>query len=64
MVNNMKTEIGIAPGDCVIAILFIFYLARSIDTENETTDPSEKKSYFEINPKYADDIIWESTSKD
>ena len=26
--ENIKTEIGIAQGDCLSAILFIFYLAR------------------------------------
>eukprot|EP00795_Rhopilema_esculentum_P001915 gene1915-biopygen10441 len=54
--ENIKTEIGIAPGDCLSAVLFIFYLARSRNTENAAADPSRKNNYFEINPQYADDI--------
>ena len=55
--ENIKTEIGIAQGHSLSAVLFIFYLARSMDTE-KVTDPSKKKIYFEINPQYADDITW------
>ena len=61
--EKIKTEIGIAQGDCLSAVLFIFYLARSMNTENAATDPSRKKNYFEINPQYADDITWASTAK-
>ena len=61
--ENIKTEIGIAQGDCLSAVLFIFYLARSMNTENAATDPSRKNNYFEINPQYADDITWASTAK-
>ena len=61
--ENIKTEIGIAQGDCLSTVLIIFYLARSMNTENAATDPSRKNNYFEINPQYADDITWESTGK-
>ena len=61
--ENIKTEIGIAQGDCLSAVLFIFYLARSMDTKKATTHPSKKNIYFEINPQYADDITWASTAE-
>ena len=61
--ENIKTKIGIAQGDCLSAVLFIFYLARSMDTENEATDPYKKNSHFEISPQYADEITWASTAK-
>ena len=54
--ENIKTEIGIAQGDCLSTALVIFYLARSMNNENAATDPSRKNNYFEINPQYADDI--------
>ena len=61
--ENIKIEIGIAQGDCLSAVLFIFYLARSMDTENAATDLPRENSYFEISPQYADDITWASTAK-
>ena len=61
--ESIKIEIGIAQGDCLSAVLFIFYLARSMDIENAERKPSRKNSYFEISPQYADDITWASTAK-
>ena len=61
--ENIKTEIGIAQGHSLSAVLFIFYLARSMDTKKATTHPSKKNIYFEINPQYADDITWASTAE-
>ena len=60
--ENIKTEIGIAQGDCLSAVLFIFYLDRSMNTENAATDPSRRNNYLEIHPQYADDIAWASTA--
>ena len=34
-----------------------------MDTENATTGPSKKNSYFKINPLYAEDITWASTAE-
>ena len=62
--ESIETDIGIAQGDCLSAVLFIFYLARSMYTKNKIRGPSSKNSYFEINPQYADDITWASTTKD
>ena len=62
--ESIKTDIGIAQGDCLSPVLFIFYLARSMDTKNKIRDPSSTNSYFEINPQYADNITWASTTKE
>ena len=40
--ENIKTEKGIAQGDCLSAVLFIFYLARSMNTENAATNPFDQ----------------------
>ena len=82
-----KTEVGIAQGDCLSAILFIFYLAKSLTPNRECIEhnyasveqcgntlpeeckdhdyfrKTETKNYFEIDPKYADDITWATTAK-
>ena len=49
---------GICQGDCLSAVLFIFYLARALKDE---PIPSPKHSY--IDPKYADDITYATTDK-
>ena len=33
--EQFKTEVGIAQGDCLRAVLFIFYLAKSITPNRE-----------------------------
>ena len=48
--ENINTEIGIAQGDYLRWVLFIFYLAKSMDTESIVTDLSRKNSYFEKAP--------------
>ena len=75
MSDEIKTEIGIMQGDCLSAILFIFYLSMAL-TPEERSDHSyhienfasvKWKSYikeenlFTISPKYADDTTWAST---
>ena len=80
------TIIGIMQGDCLSAVLFIFYLAQALEERNDTeAEHSYSKradetparntietehSYaeiddtaFSIEPKYADDITYVSTSK-
>ena len=78
--EQFKTEVGIAQGDCLSAVLFIFYLAKSLTPNRECIEhnyasaeqcgnilpeeckdhdyfrKTETKNYFEIDPKYADDI--------
>ena len=85
--EQIKTEVGIAQGDCLIAVLFIFYLAKSLTPNRECIEHNnasveqcghilpeeykdhdyyrntETKNYFEIDPKYADDISWANTAK-
>ena len=85
--EQFKTEVGIAQGDCLSAVLFIFYLAKSLTPNRECIEhnyasaeqcgnilpeeckdhdyfrKTETKNYFEIDPKYADDITWATTAK-
>ena len=85
--DQIKTEVGIAQGDCPSAVLFIFYLAKSMTPNRECIEhnyasveqcgnilpeecqdhdyyrKTEIKNYFEIDPKYADDISWATTAK-
>ena len=85
--EQIKKEVGIAQGDCLSAVLFIFYLAKSLTPNRECIEhnyasveqcgnilpeeckdhdyyiKTEIKNYFEINPKYADDISWATTAK-
>ena len=85
--EQFKTEVGIAQGDCLSAVLYIFYLAKSLTPIRECIEhnyvsveqcgnilpeeckdhdyfrKTEIKNYFEIDPKYADDITWATTAK-
>ena len=85
--EQLKTEVGIAQGDCLSAVLYIFYLAKSLTPIRECIEhkyasveqcgnilpeeckdhdyfrKTEIKNYFEIDPKYADDITWATTAK-
>ena len=87
--KHIKTEVGIAQGDCLSAVLFIFYLAKSLTPDRECiehnyasveqcgntiisypknakimiTTERQTQNYFEIDPKYADDISWATTAK-
>jgi hypothetical protein len=82
--REFETKTGIAQGDCLSAVLFIFYLARSLNRKTSSEDhtyatsdnpviPPELKdhnyyiptrNFFEISPKYADDITWATTAKE
>ena len=57
--ETFLTTLGIMQGDCLSAILFIFYLGCCLATENEEID----KSILLIKPKYADDITYASTNQ-
>ena len=37
--EQFKTEVGIAQGDCLSAVLFIFYLAKSLTPNRECIEP-------------------------
>ncbi len=79
---EFTTKKGIAQGDCLSAVLFIYYLAKTLNPDKqldhnytrkpELTCTDELKDhnyyvktpyYFEIEPKYADDITWITTAK-
>ena len=49
-------------GDCLSAILFIYYLARCLDELKKEDDI--QPDVFYIAPKYADDITFVTTSKE
>jgi len=75
--NAFKSLIGIIQGDCLSAILFIFYLAQALTPRSkrdhnyaiENFNQIKWKSYikeenlFTISPKYADDITWASNDE-
>ena len=57
-VNNMFGEtfvtfVGIMQGDCLSALLFIFYLAECLKNESNVI---EVNSSILVKPKYADDV--------
>ena len=56
--ENFKTTIGIIQGDCLSAILFIYYLAMCLRLPLKT-----KMKSFMINPMYADDITFIGTNE-
>ena len=59
--EKIQTTTGIIQGDCLSATLFIFYLASCLNSPQAKINPNNEK--FLIEPKYADDIIWVTTSK-
>ena len=71
--EEIITEVGIAQGDCLSAILFIFYLAITLNREEPAVIPTEhhdhtyyrpEKKYLTVDPKYADDITYLTTCKE
>jgi hypothetical protein len=73
--REFMTLIGIMQGDCLSAILFIFYLAQALTVQerNDHNYAIESMSQvkwkhtegenFTISPKYADDITYATTSE-
>ena len=59
--QQFESTIGIMQGDCLSAILFIYYLARCLDEVKKEDDI--QPDVFYIAPKYTDDITFVSTSK-
>ena len=57
-----ESTIGIMQGDCLSAILFIYYLARCLDELKKEDDI--QPDVFYIAPKYVDDITFVTTSKE
>ncbi len=50
-----QTTTGIMQGDCLSAVLFIFYLGKAL-SYNSIKIEADNKGIFYIEPKYADDI--------
>lgn len=81
--EDITTNTGIVQGDCLSAVLFIYYLAAALTPQqpidhNYALPPEleirpaclsdhnyniQKQNYFEIAPKYADDVTWVTTAK-
>ena len=67
--NSFETYQGIMQGDCLSAVLFIYYLACALSEEHiiqhedhSYVPPPEKE--LNINPKYADDITYITTNEE
>ena len=56
-----ETKIGIMQGDCLSAVLFIFYLACCLEKELQNIP---NKQTLILNPKYSDDITYAATEKE
>ena len=59
--EKIQTNTDIIQGDCLSATLYIFYLASCLNSPQSKINPNNEK--FLNEPKYADDIIWVTTSK-
>ena len=54
--NRFKSTVGIMQGDCLSAVLFIYYLAKCLREEQTQLHG------FYLCPKYADDITYVTNS--
>ena len=55
LTSPFKTTQGIMQGDCLSAILFIFYLGKALSTQAIKVEADQKGTFY-IEPKFADDI--------
>ena len=66
--GKIQTSTGITQGDCLRAIFFIFYLSLCFNNQEQTNNIHKYKNNntrnILIEPKYADDIVWITTSED
>ena len=59
-----QTHLGIMQGDCLSAVLFIFYLAECLSEENNLTEDlkfernKNKNHSYNVDPQYADDTTF------
>ena len=58
--ETFTTFLGILQGDCLSAILFIIYLAKTLRNEQNINPQNEMM----ITPKYADDTTYFTTSEE
>ncbi len=59
--EKFPTYVGICQGDCLSAVLFIYYLSCAPKTEPEVQIPADLKAFLDI--FYADDLTFATTSK-
>ena len=59
--EGFNTYVGICQGDCLSAVLFIFYLACALKETPEDQVPKDLKAFLEL--FYADDLTYATTSK-
>ena len=60
--EGFNTHVGICQGDCLSAVLFIFYLACALESEPGKDLKEDLKAFLEI--YYADDLTYSTTSND
>ena len=59
--EGFNTLVGICQGDCLSAVLFIFYLASALKDDMQDQVPQDLKAFLDI--FYADDLTYATTSK-
>ena len=59
--NKFESLLGILQGDCLSAILFIIYLAKTLKNERNIINP---QNLLTLTPKYADDITYLTISEE
>ena len=60
--EKIQTTTGITQGDCLSAVLFIFYLSSCLNNQEQTNTNNNTQNFL-IELKYADDITWIRISK-
>ncbi len=61
--NKFESTVGIMQGDCLSAILFIYYLSKCLE-RNQPDEINLLEDVFYMSPKYADDITFMTTSRE
>ncbi|MCP3931782.1 MAG: hypothetical protein GY705_22125, partial [Bacteroidetes bacterium] len=59
--EGFHSYVGICQGDCLSAVLFIFYLANALKDKPDVQISKDLKAYLDI--YYADDLTFATTSK-
>ena len=59
--EGFRTFVGICQGDCLSAVLFIFYLACALESDPDDQVTTDLKAFLDI--LYADDLTYCTTSK-
>ena len=59
--DGFDTYVGICQGDCLSAVLFIFYLAHALKPDPDKQVTEDVKAFLEV--IYTDDLTYASTSQ-